>query len=288
MVKNTVNIPKFFFEMKSIWLFLATMLVVTLLFIVFYQPASFLRTEKPVSNLNIYIYTVIMVASGAGMFVISRMLLFYVQKITTMEFFHFIIWMAVELIVISVLLTVIAFFLGNVAQLPFSDMLWRVSLDFLSVIAVPYIISVLVFYLDDRRRLVQSLRHRLEMQADQLLPEGENINFYDRGGKLAFSTRRTNVLYIEAANNYSNIHYINEGKEDTFILRNSLKMLDDPEKYKGLLRCHRGFIVNIENVKLLRKDKEFLVLELTQGSRAIPVSDSYYQRVVQSFAGIGV
>lgn len=288
MVKNTVNIPKFFFEMKSIWLFLATMLVVTLLFIVFYQPASFLRTEEPVSNLNIYIYTVIMVASGAGMFVISRMLLFYVQKITTMEFFHFIIWMAVELIVISVLLTVIGFFLGNVAQLPFSDMLWRVSLDFLSVIAVPYIISVLVFYLDDRRRLVQSLRHRLEMQADQLLPEGENINFYDRGGKLAFSTRRTNVLYIEAANNYSNIHYINEGKEDTFILRNSLKMLDDPEKYKGLLRCHRGFIVNIENVKLLRKDKEFLVLELTQGSRAIPVSDSYYQRVVQSFAGIGV
>lgn len=288
MVKNTVNIPKFFFEMKSIWLFLATMLVVTLLFIVFYQPASFLRTEEPVSNLNIYIYTVIMVASGAGMFVISRMLLFYVQKKTTMEFFHFIIWMAVELIVISVLLTVIAFFLGNEAQLPFSDMLWRVSLDFLSVIAVPYIISVLVFYLDDRRRLVQSLRHRLEMQADQLLPEGENINFYDRGGKLAFSTRRTNVLYIEAANNYSNIHYINEGKEDTFILRNSLKMLDDPEKYKGLLRCHRGFIVNIENVKLLRKDKEFLVLELTQGSRAIPVSDSYYQRVVQSFAGIGV
>lgn len=288
MVKNTVNIPKFFFEMKSIWLFLATMLVVTLLFIVFYQPASFLRTEEPVSNLNIYIYTVIMVASGAGMFVISRMLLFYVQKKTTMEFFHFIIWMAVELIVISVLLTVIAFFLGNVAKLPFSDMLWRVSLDFLSVIAVPYIISVLVFYLDDRRRLVQSLRHRLEMQADQLLPEGENINFYDRGGKLAFSTRRTNVLYIEAANNYSNIHYINEGKEDTFILRNSLKMLDDPEKYKGLLRCHRGFIVNIENVKLLRKDKEFLVLELTQGSRAIPVSDSYYQRVVQSFAGIGV
>lgn len=288
MVKNTVNIPKFLFEMKSIWLFLATMLVVTLLFIVFYQPASFLRTEEPVSNLNIYIYTVIMVASGAGMFVISRMLLFYVQKKTTMEFFHFIIWMAVELIVISVLLTVIGFFLGNVAQLPFSDMLWRVSLDFLSVIAVPYIISVLAFYLDDRRRLVQSLRHRLEMQADQLLPEGENINFYDRGGKLAFSTRRTNVLYIEAANNYSNIHYINEGKEDTFILRNSLKMLDDPEKYKGLLRCHRGFIVNIENVKLLRKDKEFLVLELTQGSRAIPVSDSYYQRVVQSFAGIGV
>ena len=274
--------------MKSIWLFLATMLIVTVLFIVFYQPASFLRTTEPVSKLNIYIYTIIMVSSGAGMFVISRMILYYIQRNHSMEFFHFIIWMAVELIVITVLLTVIAFFLGNEANLIFSDMLWRVSLDFLAVIAVPYIISFLIFYLDDRRLQVRALRRLVDSATAQLSSEGENINFYDRGGKLAFSTRRVNVLYIEAADNYSNIHYINDNKEDTFILHNSLKQLDDPEKYKGLLRCHRGYMVNVDNVKLLRKDKEGLVLELSQGTRPIPVSRSYNQRVVEVFAGDNV
>lgn len=288
MAKNIVKIPKFFIEMKSIWLFLATMLMVTLLFIVFYQPASFLRTTEPVSKLNIYIYTIIMVSSGTGMFVISRMILYYVQRKHSMEFFHFIIWMAVELIIISVLLTVIAFFLGNEANLIFSDMLWRVSLDFLAVIAVPYIISVLIFYLDDRRQQVRALRRLVDATSAQLSSEGENINFYDRGGKLAFSTRRVNVLYIEAADNYSNIHYINDNKEDTFILHNSLKQLDNPEKYKGLLRCHRGYMVNVDNVKLLRKDKEGLVLELSQGARPIPVSRSYNQRVVEVFAGDNV
>ena len=108
--------------MKSIWLFLATMLIVTLLFVVFYQPASYMRETEPVSKLNIYIFTVIMVSSGAGMFVISRMLLYYIQRKHSMEFFHYIIWLAVELIVISVLLTVIAFFLGNESNLIFSDM----------------------------------------------------------------------------------------------------------------------------------------------------------------------
>lgn len=285
MAKNIVKIPKFLCEMKSIWLFLATMLIVTLLFVVFYQPASYMRETEPVSKLNIYIFTVIMVSSGAGMFVISRMLLYYIQRKHSMEFFHYIIWLAVELIVISVLLTVIAFFLGNESNLIFSDMLWHVSLDFLSVIAVPYIISVLIFYLDDRRLQVRSLRKLVDTTAAQLSSESENVNFYDRGGKLSFSTRRSNVLYIEAADNYSNIHYINEGKEDTFILHNSLKQLDDPEKYKGLLRCHRGYMVNIENVKLLRKDKEGLVLELAQGAKSIPVSRTYNHSVVQFFAG---
>lgn len=271
--------------MKSIWLFLASMLLVTILFIVFYQPATYMHSEVPVSKLNIYIYTVIMVSSGAAMFVISRTTLYYVQRAVSMEFYHFLIWMAVELVVISVLLTVIAFFLGNIDKMIFSDVLWRVSYNFLAIIAVPYVISVLAFYLDDRRQQVQSLRRMVDMTTAQLSSEGENINFYDRGGKLAFSTRRANVLYIEAADNYSNIHYINEGKEDTFILHNSLKQLDDPEKYKGLLRCHRGYMVNIDNVKLVRKDKEGLVLELSQGARSVPVSRTYNLRVVQFFAG---
>lgn len=285
MAKNIVQIPKFFTELKSIWLFLATMLFVSLLFIIFYQPASYMRDIEPVSRLNIYIYTVIMVSSAAALFVLSRLLLYVIQRKHPLEFFHYVIWMAFELIFISVILTVIAFFLGNLSHLIFSDMLWRVSLNFLSIIVIPYVISVLVFYLDDRRRQVENLRKFLESTSAQLPSEGENLIFYDRGGKLAFSTRRSKVLYIEAADNYCNIHYINEDKEETFIIHNSMKQIDSSDDYKTLLRCHRSFMVNIENVKLLRKEKEGLVLELNEGTRAIPVSRTYNDRVVRVFAG---
>ena len=78
---------------------------------------------------------------------------------------------------------------------------------------------------------------------------------------------------------------MNEGKEDTFILHNSLKKLEDKEKYEGLLRCHRGYTVNIENIKLIRKDKEGLVIELSQINRSIPVSRTYNEKVVRFFAG---
>ena len=285
MAKNIIKVPKFLSELKNVWLFLAVMFLSSLLFIIFYQPAFFLRSPQPVSNLNIYIFTLIMVSSASALFVASRLLLFAVQRHHSMDFALFIIWLVSELIVIAVLLTVIAFFLGNREHLPFSDMLWRVLLDFLTIIAVPYIVAVLVCCLNERVHEVHSLRGLIESTSAQLPSEGENLIFYDRGGKLAFSTRRTNVLYIEAADNYCNIHYLNEGKESTFILHNSMKHIDASDEYQGLLRCHRSFMVNIENVKLLRKDKEGLVLELTEGSKAIPVSRTYNERVVNFFAG---
>ena len=142
-----------------------------------------------------------------------------------------------------------------------------------------------MFYLDDRRRQIAVLQRVVNSMTESGLNENDNINFHDRGGKLAFSTRRGNVLYIEAADNYSNIHYINEDKEDTFILHNSMKQLDSSDEYKSLLRCHRGYMVNIDNVKLLKKEKGILVLELTQGARSIPVSKTYTDRVVRFFAG---
>lgn len=139
--------------------------------------------------------------------------------------------------------------------------------------------------LRERRHQIESLNNLIDKQQEKKLESSENMNFYDQGGKLAFSTKRTNVLFIEAADNYSNIHYINEGKEDTFILHSSLKKLENREKYEGLLRCHRGYMVNIENIKLIRKDKDGLVIELSQITKSIPVSRTYNEKVVRFFAG---
>ena len=95
-----------------------------------------------------------------------------------------------------------------------------------------------------------------------------------------------NVLYIEASDNYTNIHYINEGHEDCFILHNSMKNVEGAYAKMGMMRCHRGYLVNLENVKLIRKEKDGLVIELSQSSKTIPVSKSYADRVAHSFAGV--
>ena len=51
-----------------------------------------------------------------------------------------------------------------------------------------------------------------------------------------------------------------------------------------MVRCHRGYLVNLANVKYLRKEKDGLVLEIAYCDRLIPVSKTYAQDVVQQFA----
>ena len=51
-----------------------------------------------------------------------------------------------------------------------------------------------------------------------------------------------------------------------------------------MVRCHRGFLVNLENVKYLRKEKDGLVLEIASCERLIPVSKTYAEDVVKQFA----
>ena len=285
MSNRDFKIPKFLIEKKGIYLFLTSTLLFAVLFILVYQPVGYMRATEFPSVWNKYLYTAIQIFIGFVILLFSRLLFYHQQQRHHFTAWTLVAWIISEIVVISLVLTFVASFLNADENYDFRTLLWRVSLNIVSILVIPYGASVLILMLRERRHQIEELNNLIDKQQEQDLGSSENLNFYDRGGKLSFSTNRANVLYIEAADNYSNIHYINDGKEDTFILHNSMKQLDDPERYKGLLRCHRGYMVNIDNVKLLRKVKGILVLELTQGAKPIPVSRSYTERVVSFFAG---
>lgn len=285
MASNSIKIPKFMTEKKEIWLFLFATLLFAILFVLVYQPAGYMRTPDALSYWNKQIYTAIQFFAGFVILTISRFIFrrLHIKKGLTIR--DMLIWIAGELVVISLSLTLIATLINADENLEFYDLLGRVSFNITTILVIPYAGTTLILMLRERRQQIEALKEYIEKQEESQQETNENINFYALGGKLAFSTRSANVLYIEAADNYSNIHYVNEGKEDTFILHNSLKNLDDEKRYPRLLRCHRGYMVNIDNVKLLRKEKDGLVIELTQGGKPIPVSRTYNERVVKFFAG---
>lgn len=285
MTDNISKIPRFLTEKKGIFLFLTSTLLFAVLFILVYQPVGYMRATDGPSVWNKYLYTTIQVFVGFVILLFSRILFYKMQKKHNFVVRDLILWIVAEIVVISLILSFIASLINADQNLDFPALLQRVSFNIISILVIPYSVSVLILMLRERRHQIEELNNLIDKQQDDVLNSTENMNFYDRGGKLAFSTNRGNVLYIEAADNYSNIHYLNEGKEDTFILHNSMKKLDDPDRYKGLLRCHRGYMVNIDNVKVLRKEKGVLVLELAQGAKPIPVSRTYTERVVSFFAG---
>ena len=70
-------------------------------------------------------------------------------------------------------------------------------------------------------------------------------------------------------------------KVKEFMLRNSMKKIDDYLSAHGLVRCHRSYIVNPRHVKMLSRNKEG-VIEAELSSPLldpIPVSKQYYEHL---------
>ena len=95
-------------------------------------------------------------------------------------------------------------------------------------------------------------------------------------GYLKFSIKKENLLYLESAENYVNICYLNKGKVSKYLLRDTLKKIEESFSGTEIIRCHRSYMVNFEKVKVIRKDRDGLKLEFDNPSVTdIPVSKTY-------------
>lgn len=242
-----------------------------------------IHTEESLAQWGMPLYTAILVATGMVTLVLSRLILLYVQKHRELPFSAYVVWIGAEVMAFTMILTTLAFFINAKEGITYFHLLWRVFVDIIAILFLPYVVTILIFLLREKNHEIDALR-AMQLSKQSVVPRGDqSYNFYDKGGKLSFSIRRSNVLYIEASDNYTNIHYIDDDKENCFILHSSMKQVEEAYAQQGILRCHRKYLVNVDNVKLIRKDKDGLVLELSKSDMVIPVSKTYFDRVVHFF-----
>ena len=282
--KIAVHAPQFLTEKRSIFLFLILVSIFEILFLTIYKPMGLLRTNESLTQWSPILYMVILAASGLAVLIGSRILLYQRQKRKPLKTYEYLVWVVTEIVLFTLLLSIIAYNINANKDLQFFQILWRVLIDIVTVLLIPYIISILIFLLREQKQEIAALNAMIMEERSPMTAPEEMMNFYDKGGRLAFATKKKNVLYVEASDNYTNIHYVNEDKEDCFILHNSMKQVEQAYAKEGMLRCHRGYLVNIANVKLLRKEKDGLAIELAQSGKIIPVSKTYVEKVAHCFA----
>jgi DNA-binding LytR/AlgR family response regulator len=70
-----------------------------------------------------------------------------------------------------------------------------------------------------------------------------------------------------------------------YLLRDTLKKVEESFAGSDVIRCHRSYMVNFEKVKVIRRDRDGLKLEFDNLSVAdIPVSKTYVEAVMQTFS----
>jgi DNA-binding LytR/AlgR family response regulator len=83
------------------------------------------------------------------------------------------------------------------------------------------------------------------------------------------------LYYVESQDNYVKIYYESDGKLCNYMLRSTTKAIEN--KFgEYLIRCHRGYIVNKNKIKIFRNDRDGMYVKLMHDSiKQIPVSRSY-------------
>lgn len=282
---NFAAIRLFLTRFESVLLFLSLTLVVAVLLVVFGQPTSILGYFEQQSSLTPLGQITISFISGFGVLALSRVLLSFVGRKHDLSPAAMVIWIVAELIVCVSVIALVLWGLCGGGTVDLASLVGALVLGMAGVLLVPTVVTYLIRRLREAQDEVVRLRQLTGHQDGQAKQAAEaSVNFFAKGGRLAFSTRMGNILYIEAADNYVNIHYINGEKEETFILFNSMKNIEKSFAGTSLMRCHRGYMVNADNVRLMRKESLGLVLEINHCAKTIPVSKSFAEPVTQYFA----
>lgn len=113
--------------------------------------------------------------------------------------------------------------------------------------------------------------------------ESSLIRFYDEYKKLRLVIASEAVIFIKSEDNYVQIHYMDQGRTRKFILRSSMRALEETLAKHGLVRCHRSYVINPSFIKIVHRDGSGLIVaELNQdGYESIPISRKYQDVIMK-------
>ena len=279
MVDFEKPIPPYINQKQNIVRLVLFTALFALVFINTYSPFGADRWYN-LTRLEFFTYSSLTILIGVLVVLISRIIMYRVCKKHSINIWQYLVWIGAEIFSMALTYALFEKLILSDSRL-LTDLIKNSSRNTALVLLLPYSILWLYFSWRDKKEQIERL-------AD-FPPFSENsrnmIPFYDDKGILKFSVKKENLLYLESAENYVNICYLNKGKVSKYLLRDTLKKMEESFAGTEIIRCHRSYIVNFEKVKVIRKDRDGLKLEFDNPSMAdIPVSKTYVNAVMQTFS----
>lgn len=274
-------IPRYLLTKRNQIILVTSAAAFALFFIIVYQPFGVLQWGRErVSEFMFVIYSLLIVLLGMSIVAISRVIMYYRTQKHEISILNYAIWVFVELAIMAIAYTICSI-LADVQEdiwVAFKSALQNTSL----ILLIPYIICITAFTLQDKNERLRQIEDDFDKAVAQKMASKGLISFYDERGELQLSVTKDNLLYIESADNYIYIWYMKNNLPKKLMLRNTLKRTAESLAETNVMRCHRGYMVNMEQVKVLRREKENFYLELgIEGVKDIPVSKTYGDAVMK-------
>ncbi len=283
------KIPAYIYEKNNIIRLILFTAVFALLFINIFQPFNSRAWYPNITDFKYFFFSSLIILTGMLVVVISRWIMFKYTVKHDLLYWQFALYILSEIFAMSLFFTLFAKFFprNEIEPRGIITIFEESARNTAWVLLLPYSISWLYFSWREKIRLLETISKNVP---ETEVHKRNLIAFPDEKGEIKISIMLENLLYVESSDNYATIHYLNKSKLSHYLIRNSLKWMEENlTRETPLVRCHRSFIVNLDKVKVLRKTKDGIFLEMDAiNTPDIQVSKTYYQRVMDKFSKYSV
>lgn len=275
------KLPVFLTEKKNIVTTILFTAGFALLFLNLYTPFG-VATWFEASEITLLLYASGVILAGVLVVAVSRILMYHhVKRGKRLLIWHYLAWVAAEIASMALFFTLFEVVILK-DQRPFTDLLGRSVQNTSLTLLLPYTFLWLWFAWRDSKTRLSVIAGQPDLSGQRPM-----IHLRDEKGVLRMSLQHSDLLWVQASDNYVTVCYQAQGKLNRFMLRNTLRTLEEELKEEAIIRCHRSWLVNIGKVKLIRREKEGLLLELeSTPASSVPVSRTYMHDVLAAFGHV--
>lgn len=218
--------------------------------------------------------------------VISRTVMYHTSRLWEFTYLGYVLWCIMEVLLICAFYTFVTVDVVRSGGGGWIRVFSRALLYGSISLIIPYILTGMYFTIMEKNKTIRLMNSPDVVSDEQVSSKAEGkITLFDNSGALRLSVRTSNLYYIESDDNYIKVWYMDSGGElKTYMMRCRLKTVEQSFQDTSLVRCHRKYIVNLDRVKVLRREKDTYYLELDCDSiPPLSVSKTYTGAVLDRF-----
>ena len=219
--------------------------------------------------------------------VISRTLMYRSRRLFEMTFLDYVLWCIGEIVLIGAFYTNLTVEITGGMGETGLEIFGRSILYGTIALGVPYIISGMYLSIIDKNTTIRLMSYENVVTDESPAEEKalKKVTLFDNSGALKLALSLESLYYVESDDNYIKVWYTDsKGDLQQYMLRCRLKTVEESFKGSSLVRCNRRYIVNLDKVKILRKESDAYVLDLdNEAIPSLPVTKTYTDIVLAHF-----
>lgn len=274
------ELPKFLLDKRYLVGSVFFILTFSVLFMVIYSPFSstawFSLTDVKHFGMTIAFYLV-----ALSILLISKLIMYNSQSRINFTLWRYIMWIIAEVIIISIFYTHFTYVFVPPIEEPVINITAKSFGCILLIIAIPYTILTLYAAYKSKAEELQMLQYEVSLTNEPSMVYPSLINLYDYNGTLKLTINADSLYYMESQDNYIKIHYENNGKLCSYMLRSRTKTIEENLADTSIVRCQRSYLVNVMKINHIKKGGKLRYIVLSHDDiKPIPVSKNYFKNLI--------